>query len=281
MLTEEREREIREESRLEGGGGMVEELLAEIDRLRDELEQYTHTNQVQATVISELKAENEKLKQGFMMIHENERLKDEVDRLRIRKDGAYTERNKCVTLLAKMAMALGLKAGKAIHDQNDKDWEDDWRNIIYIDLPNGQTSWHFHDSHAHLLKGLPVYDGVWDGHSTENKYLTVLHPGGFSDYKNLKLENAGLAKERDDWKQMFDSERECHKRTLATNAKLTEENERLQTFYDTHAQAVLDTLANAYNVKCEKVSELMKERDELKRQCDAAVVICRVEHVNR
>lgn len=105
--------------------------------------------------------------------------------LRTRKDGAYTERNKCVALIAKMATALGLKVGLAQHDPNDKSWDEEWRTIIFIDLPSGQVSWHFHDSHKWLLEGLPIYEGIWDGHSTDVKYERVLAPGDF--YGSHKL----------------------------------------------------------------------------------------------
>jgi hypothetical protein len=49
-------------------------------------------------------------------------------------------------------------------------WDEAWHGCIYIDLPTGQASWHFHDSEAHLFAHLPPYDGEWDGHTTEEKY---------------------------------------------------------------------------------------------------------------
>lgn len=97
-------------------------------------------------------------------------LATEVERLRAQKDGAYYERNRCVAALARMALALGWKAGVGQHPAEDTAWEDDWRTIIFIDLPTGQASWHFHDSERHLLAGLPAYGGRWDGHNTEEKY---------------------------------------------------------------------------------------------------------------
>lgn len=113
-----------------------------------------------------------------------EELKAEIDRLRERKDGAYLERNKCVVLIAKMAIALGFKSGKALHDPHDKNWEDDWRSVVYIDLPSGQISWHFHDSNKDLLSDLPPYEGLWDGHSTDLKYQRVLTPWRLNKIEN-------------------------------------------------------------------------------------------------
>jgi len=84
------------------------------------------------------------------------------------KDGAYLERNKCVALIARMALAMGLKAGRA--KTAIEGWSEDWHGCVYIDLPTGQVSWHFHDSQLSLFLDLPKYDGTWDGHDTPEKY---------------------------------------------------------------------------------------------------------------
>lgn len=90
------------------------------------------------------------------------------------KDAAYRERNQCVALLVRMALALGWRAGVGRHaDEPGETWEPDWRTIIFIDLPTGQVSWHFHDSETELLAGLPAYMGAWDGHDTARKYRRV------------------------------------------------------------------------------------------------------------
>jgi hypothetical protein len=83
--------------------------------------------------------------------------------MRKRKDDAYEERNKVVAALARV-FPSGI-ARTAIEG-----WSDDWHGCVYIDLPTGQVSWHFHDSQAHLFAGLPPYAGEWDGHDTPEKY---------------------------------------------------------------------------------------------------------------
>ncbi|HEY2848310.1 MAG TPA: hypothetical protein VGI97_00405 [Gemmatimonadaceae bacterium] len=86
----------------------------------------------------------------------------------------YAERNQCVALLARMALALGWRAGVRDHeDKPGEEWEADWRNLVCIDLPSGQVSWHFHDSEKHLLAELPQYPAPWDGHDTAEKYRRV------------------------------------------------------------------------------------------------------------
>jgi hypothetical protein len=88
---------------------------------------------------------------------------DELESMRSRKNAAYEERNKVVAALARL-FPSGVKQ-TAIAG-----WSDDWHKCVYIDLPTGQVSWHFHDSQAHLFDGLPDYSGEWDGHDTPEKY---------------------------------------------------------------------------------------------------------------
>ncbi len=95
----------------------------------------------------------------------------ERDELEQRKDAAYLERNQVVAALAK-CFPSGV-ARTAIEG-----WSEDWHGCVYIDLPTGQASWHFHDSQAYLFADLPPYVGGWDGHTTDEKYerLAALSP---------------------------------------------------------------------------------------------------------
>lgn len=92
-----------------------------------------------------------------------QRLERALADMEARKDGAYEERNKVVAALAKV-FPSGI-ARTAIEG-----WSEDWHGCVYIDLPTGQVSWHFHDSQAHLFAGLPPYTKPWDGHDTPEKY---------------------------------------------------------------------------------------------------------------
>ena len=89
------------------------------------------------------------------------------------KDAAYEERNRVVAALAKCFPSGTAKT--AIEG-----WSEDWHGCVYIDLPTGQASWHYHDSQAWMFSQLPSYQGEWDGHTTDEKYrriedLTVKH----------------------------------------------------------------------------------------------------------
>lgn len=86
-------------------------------------------------------------------------------------DQAYRERNQLVTLLANMALAKGWKAGR----RWDRTQEVGWENVVVIDLPTGQVSWHIglHDGPVCQFETLPTYDGEWDGHTTDEKWERV------------------------------------------------------------------------------------------------------------
>jgi len=94
-----------------------------------------------------------------------------LQQMEAQKDGAYLERNRCAALIARMALANGWRAGVA--RTAIEGWSADWHGCVYVDLPTGQTSWHFHDSQAHLFAGLPAYPDAWDGHDTPEKYRRV------------------------------------------------------------------------------------------------------------
>lgn len=94
----------------------------------------------------------------------------ERDELRVAKDGAYSERDQLVAWLSAL-----FPAWLERHPDEDTEWEDDWRWIVFIDHPTaGQMTWHIHDSE------LPLFDHLtrsnahrWDGHTTEMKYERV------------------------------------------------------------------------------------------------------------
>jgi len=69
----------------------------------------------------------------------------------------YFERNAVVAALARL-----FPSGLARTDIPG--WEPEWHGCVYIDLPTGQVSFHYHDRDGHLFKGLPPYNKPWDGH---------------------------------------------------------------------------------------------------------------------
>lgn len=104
---------------------------------------------------------------------------NEIDKLKKQKDSAYWERNQLVSALSKLFPAW---LGK--HDINDKEWDFDWRTIVYLELPpdirgnpyedfTHQLSWHIHDSEVSMFDHLSYkkdYGHQWDGHDIEEKY---------------------------------------------------------------------------------------------------------------
>lgn len=87
-------------------------------------------------------------------------------------DMVYYERNNCVAALAQVAQSLGYKV--FVTKTNIIGFEDEWQNCIYIELPTGQVSWHFHDREAFLFLSFPRAESVeYDGHSIEDKYVRL------------------------------------------------------------------------------------------------------------
>lgn len=77
----------------------------------------------------------------------------------------YTERNMCISLIVRLAMAKGLKTGV----RPNQDWP-----IVFVELPAGQVSWHIPEAEFHkYFPSMNEYDGEWDGHTTEEKYRRV------------------------------------------------------------------------------------------------------------
>lgn len=107
-----------------------------------------------------------------------------------RKDAAYLERNQCVALIARMALASGWWAGTA--RTAIEGWSEDWHGCVYVDLPTGQVSWHYHDSQAYLFADLPAYERAWDGHDTPEKYRRVAKAfAGWSPWNELDVADMG------------------------------------------------------------------------------------------
>ena len=99
---------------------------------------------------------------GQAMLEAQERIDAHIELQNVvfkdRTDKAYSERMMAVRMLAILSGCVyGL--GK---DDNEA-WEDEWRNVVYIDLPQGQVSWHIAPHDMHLFADFSQYDGKWDG----------------------------------------------------------------------------------------------------------------------
>ena len=81
----------------------------------------------------------------------------EIERLTRKKDGAFDERMHLVAALARMYPS-------GIRDTTTPGWTPAWKGCVYIDLPTGQISYHYHLRHASLFEALPPYSQPWDGH---------------------------------------------------------------------------------------------------------------------
>jgi hypothetical protein len=92
-----------------------------------------------------------------------------VDQLRSQKDQAYSERNSLLVLICKMAIALGWTVERWLDEEDD----DEWQNIVAVDLPTGQASWHIHTSELPQFEWIDLTVSRWDRHTSEEKYQRV------------------------------------------------------------------------------------------------------------
>ena len=88
---------------------------------------------------------------------EPDHLFEQIELLKQSKNGAYSERNHLVAALARLYPSY-------IARTNIKGWDNEWHSCVYINLPSGQISYHYHDSDHYLFEHLPPFIGEWDGH---------------------------------------------------------------------------------------------------------------------
>ena len=92
----------------------------------------------------------------------------EINILKAQLNDVYNERDRLVALITKFYPSY-----IARHEESDTSWDDQWRNIIYVETPQGQLSWHIHESELPLFSHLTVKDNNWDGHTKEEKYQRI------------------------------------------------------------------------------------------------------------
>lgn len=91
-------------------------------------------------------------------------LTNEIEDLKRNKDQAYSERNKLVAFLTRLFPSTRCKTAIA-------GWDPEWHGCVFIQTPEGQMSWHYHDSEAALFAHVPETVWCdWDRHTTEEKY---------------------------------------------------------------------------------------------------------------
>lgn len=80
-------------------------------------------------------------------------------------DQLYEERAKILVAFALLCKTIGHRVGFR-DDPKTPGWP-----VLFIDLPEGQVSWHFSAEMREGIAGeIGVYLDEWDGHTTEQKY---------------------------------------------------------------------------------------------------------------
>lgn len=137
------------------------------------------------------------------------KLRAVVEDMRKRKDDAYTERNRVVAAFAKLATIMDWSV--SVTRTAIPGWSEDWHGCVFIDTPQGQVSWHFHDSHADLFKGLPHRPATWDGHTTLQKYERLEALAAKNPPAHL-LSRTEEAMNKQDFKKLQDFKTLVHRR---------------------------------------------------------------------
>ena len=109
-----------------------------------------------------------------------ERLEKENERLRKMCKSANTERDVCISLIAKMAVGLGIPVGIGQYEVAEEDSSGQsniqLQNRIILELPSGQVSWDFLDAESHLFEGLPKYEGALEIQTIQETYSKIMNP---------------------------------------------------------------------------------------------------------
>ena len=93
--------------------------------------------------------------------------KSKIKELNITKNGVYQERNVLVSGLTSVFPA-------GIRETEIEGWHPDWNGCVFIDLPTGQISFHYHVSEAHLFDHLPPYTKDFDGHDKKTVLSRII-----------------------------------------------------------------------------------------------------------
>ena len=75
------------------------------------------------------------------------------------EEAVYRERNRVIA-----ALAACFPSSQCRDDETPG-----WR-VVFVELPTGQVSWHFHAKERPLFAHVPTKRTRWDGHSTQQKY---------------------------------------------------------------------------------------------------------------
>ena len=110
-------------------------------------------------------------------------------------DRAYSQRAVVIKLLCVTAAKMGYDYGWGIN--NNETWETEWRRVVYVQLPEGQYSWHIAPQDWHLFERIKKFEGVWDGsfdgqskdHAAQIEFgahSSHLVPGWEYEYKDVE-----------------------------------------------------------------------------------------------
>lgn len=86
-------------------------------------------------------------------------------------DDAYLERNVLVAVLSRLYTSYQ-------YPTEIDGWDPEWHNCVYIELPTGQISFHYHDREKPLFAHVESHPVIWDQHTKQDVLgrLAALNP---------------------------------------------------------------------------------------------------------
>lgn len=150
-------------ARIENKDTSAEELRNDAQTLLTQFErQHTYSQELSTRVELRLHAIEQDM----------ELLEKENQRLRKNMISTYFERDACVGLLVRLAVAQGMRAGLA-----ERSTEHGTEKLVILDLPSGQVSWEYMNTEAHLYDWLPPYPEPVLEQDAPSVYMKVMNPG--------------------------------------------------------------------------------------------------------
>ncbi len=140
------------------------QLLAEVERLLQFVETFSSRVSAQLDVL------------------EKDMVALDQDNQRLRKNcrSSDFERDACIGLISKMALALNLPVGTQRTESVESDGNGGevrrFQNQVVLDLPSGQVAWEYLDSEGHLFESLPTYTQAIETQSIQDTYIKVMNP---------------------------------------------------------------------------------------------------------
>jgi hypothetical protein len=103
---------------------------------------------------------------------------------------AFRQRDMCLSLLARMAVTLGLEVYLALDARQHEDGG--FRHVLGIELPSGRVGFHVHDDELGMFSFLTIEPRQWEDCDGDENWRRVLEPGKLLTYVSMRRANGEM-----------------------------------------------------------------------------------------